>query len=72
VKAINRVAHEAGIATIAECVENEETFAALRELAVDFAQGFGVSRPLPLAQLKPEAQRRRPKDPGRAALSRVA
>ena len=35
--------------TIAELVESEETTAKLREVGVDFAQGYGVSRPQPLA-----------------------
>jgi EAL domain-containing protein (putative c-di-GMP-specific phosphodiesterase class I) len=30
-------------------VENEETIAKLREVGIDYAQGFGISRPQPLA-----------------------
>jgi len=48
VTAINRMAHTMGICTIAEFVESEQTLAKLRELQVDFAQGFGISRPRPL------------------------
>lgn len=51
VKAINQVAHTMRIRTIAECVEDDETIARLRELGVDFAQGFGISRPQPLREL---------------------
>jgi len=47
--AINRVAKKIGVKTIAELVENEETIASLREIGIDFAQGFGISRPRPLA-----------------------
>ena len=38
--------------TIAEMVEDEATLAILRKLEVDFAQGFGVSLPQPLADLE--------------------
>ncbi len=49
VTAISRVAKKIGIKTIAEMVESEETIATLREIGIDFAQGFGISRPQPLA-----------------------
>lgn len=49
VTAINRVAKKIGVKTIAELVESEETIANLREIGIDFAQGFGISRPRPLA-----------------------
>lgn len=45
VVAINRVAKKIGIKTIAELVESEGIIAKLKELNVDFAQGFGISRP---------------------------
>lgn len=48
VKAINAAAHAAGMQTVAECVENELTRAALRRIETDFAQGFGVSTPRPI------------------------
>ena len=51
VKAINEVAHKMRIRTIAECAEDDETIAKLHELGVDFAQGFGISRPKPLYEL---------------------
>ncbi|HEX2642037.1 MAG TPA: EAL domain-containing protein [Thermoanaerobaculia bacterium] len=37
-----------GIRTIAESVENRATLEALREIGVDYAQGFGIARPEPL------------------------
>lgn len=49
ITAINRVAKLIGVKTIAELVESEETIAKLREVGIDFAQGFGISRPRPLA-----------------------
>ncbi|MDH4283888.1 MAG: EAL domain-containing protein [Gallionellaceae bacterium] len=45
-----RVARKMGVKTIAEMVENEETVAKLREIGVDFAQGFGISRPRPFVE----------------------
>ncbi len=49
VTAINQVAKKIGVKTIAEMVESEESIAKLREIGIDFAQGFGISRPRPLA-----------------------
>ena len=48
VDAINRVGHTAGIVTIAEWVEDDATVAVLKELGVDYVQGFAVARPGPL------------------------
>lgn len=52
VTAINRIAHAINIQTVAELVENEYIIVKLREIGVDFAQGFGVSRPRPLNELE--------------------
>jgi PAS domain S-box-containing protein len=49
VTAINRVAKMIGVKTIAEMVENDETIASLGGIGIDFVQGFGISRPRPLA-----------------------
>lgn len=43
--------HDNGFRTIAEFVENDDTLAKLREIGVDYAQGFGVGRPGPLTQV---------------------
>jgi PAS domain S-box-containing protein len=48
VKAINQAAHAAGMRTVAECVENDCTRAALARIGVDFAQGFGIAKPRPI------------------------
>ncbi len=48
VDAINRVGHTAGIATIAEWVQDEETIALLREIGVDYVQGFAIAKPVAL------------------------
>ena len=52
--AINKEAKRVSIKTVAESVENEETIAKLREVGVDFAQGYGISRPRPLAEKFPK------------------
>lgn len=47
VKAINEIGHTMGISTVAEWVETEAALAALREIGVDFAQGYLIGRPRP-------------------------
>ncbi len=51
VEAINRLGHVMGIRTIAEYVESTAVLERLRSLGVDYAQGFAISRPLPLEEL---------------------
>jgi diguanylate cyclase (GGDEF)-like protein len=48
VKAINEVGHVMGISTVAEYVEDEPTLEVVRELGLDYAQGYavGLLRPL--------------------------
>ena len=50
VAAINDIGHSMGRLTIAEYVESEAILRALREMGVDFVQGFHVGRPEPWAQ----------------------
>ncbi|MDH5392934.1 MAG: EAL domain-containing protein [Gammaproteobacteria bacterium] len=45
VSAINQIGQVMGIQTIAEFVENEEILKKLKLIGVDFAQGFGISKP---------------------------
>jgi len=45
VKHIHQIAKEFGKETIAEYVEDEETLAILKEIGVDYAQGFHLGRP---------------------------
>jgi diguanylate cyclase (GGDEF)-like protein/PAS domain S-box-containing protein len=47
VEAINNVGHVMGKKTIAEFVDSDRVLAALKEIGVDFAQGYGVSKPRP-------------------------
>nr|WP_281244303.1 EAL domain-containing protein [Aquisalimonas asiatica] len=48
VEAIQRIGSVMGIETIAEFVENEAVMARLREIGVNYAQGYGIHRPEPL------------------------
>jgi diguanylate cyclase (GGDEF)-like protein/PAS domain S-box-containing protein len=48
VEAINQVGHTMNIRTIAEFVENHETLEAVREIGVDYAQGYIISKPVPI------------------------
>jgi len=50
VRAIVSLAHGFGHKTIAEGVEDEATLTLLRDYGVDFAQGFHIGRPAPIAQ----------------------
>jgi EAL domain-containing protein (putative c-di-GMP-specific phosphodiesterase class I) len=53
VQAIHNIGHEMGKLTIAEFVENDEILADLREIGVDFAQGYGVAKPKPFGYVAP-------------------
>jgi diguanylate cyclase (GGDEF)-like protein/PAS domain S-box-containing protein len=48
VKAINEVGHVMGISTVAEYVEDETTLQVVRELGLDYAQGYAVGTLRPL------------------------
>lgn len=48
VEAINRVGHIMGIKTVAEFVEDEKALACLKEIGVDYAQGYHIEKPGPL------------------------
>jgi len=48
VDTIARMARKLGKKTIAEFAETDEIIDSLRELGVDYAQGYGISRPAPL------------------------
>ncbi len=51
VSSINDVGHVMGMETIAEFVENDQILAKLRAIGVNYAQGYGVGKPRPLAEL---------------------
>ncbi|MGJ0431255.1 EAL domain-containing protein [Methylobacter sp.] len=50
VKAINDVGQGMGIKTIAEFVENEAILKELSEMGVNYAQGYGIGKPMPEPQ----------------------
>ncbi|MGH6959214.1 MAG: EAL domain-containing protein, partial [Dongiaceae bacterium] len=49
VQAIQQVAQVLGIKTIAESVETEAILERLLAIGVDYAQGYAIARPAPLA-----------------------
>ncbi len=50
VKSINDIGHVLGKKTIAEFVEDENVLALLKAVGVDYAQGYEIGRPTPLAR----------------------
>lgn len=58
VAAINQIGHTVGARTIAEFVEDDAALQCLREMKVDFAQGYGLRMPTPLTQLADELETR--------------
>ncbi len=57
VETIHRIGHITGKKTIAEFVENDAILEALKEIGVDYAQGYGVAPPRPLAEFRHAARR---------------
>ena len=51
VRSINEIGHLLGKQTIAEFVENDDILARVRDLGVDYAQGFGIEKPILLESL---------------------
>ena len=50
-RGIIRLGHELGLKTVAEGVETPDQFARLQKMGCDYAQGFGIARPLALPDL---------------------
>lgn len=50
VEAIHNVSASMGLKTVAEYVEDEQILIALQSLGVNFAQGYGIGRPMPLEE----------------------
>ena len=48
VESIANVAKVIGIKTVAEFVENAETLALLKEIGVNFTQGYHIHKPCPI------------------------
>lgn len=57
VEAISSVVHVTGAWAVAESVEDQETLSTLREMGVDFAQGFYIARPSALDAIARHAPR---------------
>ena len=48
IEAINNIAHGFGLKTIAECVEKQEQLDSLKEIGIDYFQGYFIQKPIPL------------------------
>lgn len=51
VESINHIGHVMGIKTVAEFVESESVINKLKELGVDYAQGYHIAKPKPLSEV---------------------
>ncbi len=61
VRSICEVAHAGGMLTVAEFAENDAIINCLRDLGVDYAQGYAIARPISLRHF---GQDQIPSDPG--------
>jgi len=57
VKAINDISRSLDKRSVAEYVENEEIFFALKEIGVDYGQGYFIARPIPVEKVKDELEK---------------
>ena len=53
VRSINEISHLMGKRTIAECVENDSILDSVRELGVNYAQGYCIGRPQMISDITP-------------------
>ena len=51
VKSMNEIGHSLGMKTVAEYVESPVILSKLREIGVDYAQGYAIHKPVPIAEL---------------------
>ena len=56
VKAINDISRSLDKRSVAEYVENKEIFYALKEIGVDYGQGYFIARPVPVEKVKDELE----------------
>ena len=68
VKSINEVGQVMGIKTIAEYAASENLINCLKDIGVDHAQGYAVSRPFPLSSMNED----KPKDADAGSSSKNA
>ena len=52
VESINQVGHVMGIKTIAEYVETPEILQELKQMGVDFVQGYEIAKPVPIKEIR--------------------
>ena len=52
IKSFHQVAQAMGIRTIAEFVDSEQKLLHLQHLGIDYAQGYWIDKPQPLAKLQ--------------------
>ncbi|NNG44114.1 EAL domain-containing protein [Pseudoalteromonas sp. NEC-BIFX-2020_002] len=57
VKAINDISRSLDKRSVAEYVENKEIFLALKEIGVDYGQGYFISRPVPIERIPYELEK---------------
>ena len=48
VRSVSQVGHLMGVKVIAEYVENDQVIQIVRDIGVDYGQGYGISKPIPL------------------------
>ena len=51
VQSVNQIGQLMAVKTIAEYVETPQIIQLLREIGIDFGQGYGISKPIPLPQI---------------------
>ncbi len=51
VNSINEIGQVMGKQTIAECVENESILEVLRDIGINYVQGYGIGRPRSIEDL---------------------
>ena len=57
VKAIHDISYSLNKYSVAEYVENKEIFFALKDIGVDYGQGFFIARPVPIDKVKSELEK---------------
>jgi EAL domain-containing protein (putative c-di-GMP-specific phosphodiesterase class I) len=68
VRSVVELAQRLGLSVVAEGVEDDETFLVLRDMHCDFAQGYGIARPLPAERLIDVTRRVRARMPALLGL----
>ena len=71
VKSMNDIAHSLGMRTVAEYVESPAILAKLKEIGVDYAQGYAVHKPCRMEQLLVREAPQPQPQPASAPLTRV-